>query len=99
MRRSPGPAGMVCSGTPSPSSTSCRPPITSASPSCRPRTSQAANVEAQAARGDFEFEYPPHIAKKKIAFDGATVHGLCKPVMSQTRNQDRRAQTHEGLHL
>jgi hypothetical protein len=54
---------------------------------------QAANVEARAARGDFEFEYPPHIAKKKITFDGATVHGLCKPVMSQTRN--RRTRTDE----
>jgi len=52
---------------------------------------QAANVEARAARADFEFEYPPHIAKKKIAFDGAEVHGLCKPLLTQVRNRRTRA--------
>jgi len=40
-----------------------------------------ANVEAQAARGSFEFEFLPNIKKHTIIFDGSTVHGLCKPVL------------------
>lgn len=51
----------------------------------------SANVEARAARGDFEFEYPPDIPKKKIAFDGASVHGLCKPLLTQVRDRRTRA--------
>jgi len=54
---------------------------------------KTANVEAWAARGDFEFEYPPHVAKKKIRFDGAEVHGLCKPLLTQVR--DRRSRVDE----
>jgi hypothetical protein len=48
-----------------------------------------ANVEARAARGDFDFEYPPQIAKKKIPFDGAAVHGLCKPLLTTVRDRAR----------
>jgi len=46
---------------------------------------KAANVEARAVRGDFEFEYPPRIAKKTIQFDGAGIHGLCKPMLTLVR--------------
>jgi hypothetical protein len=41
-----------------------------------------ANVEARAASGDFDFEYPPQIPKKKIRFNGKSVHGLCKPLLT-----------------
>ncbi len=50
---------------------------------------KTANVEAWAARGDFEFEYPPHIPKKRIPFDGTTVHGLCKPLLTTVRDRAR----------
>lgn len=50
---------------------------------------KAANVEAHAVRGDFEFEYPPYIAKRKIPFDGSTVHGLCKPLLTPVRERGR----------
>jgi len=52
-----------------------------------------ADVQALAARGDFDFEYPPQIPKKKIRFDGTEVHGLCKPLLTQVT--DRRTRVDE----
>jgi len=50
---------------------------------------KTANVEARAARGNFDFEYPPNIPKKTIRFDGAAVHGLCKPLLTKVRDRAR----------
>jgi hypothetical protein len=48
-----------------------------------------ANVEARAANGDFEFQYPPDIPKRTIRFDGKSVHGLCKPLLTQVTDRSR----------
>jgi hypothetical protein len=50
---------------------------------------KTANVEARAEKGDFDFEYPPDIPKKKVKFDGKTVHGLCKPLLTTVRDRAR----------
>ncbi len=50
---------------------------------------KTANVVARAAKADFDFEYPPQIPKKKIPFDGTTVHGLCKPLLTTVRDRAR----------
>ncbi len=50
---------------------------------------RAANVEAWASKGDFEFEYPPQIPKRTVRFDGASVHGLCKPLLTTVRDRAR----------
>jgi hypothetical protein len=49
-----------------------------------------ANVEARAASGDFEFQFPPDIPKRTIRFDGKSVHGLCKPVLTLVTDRSSR---------
>jgi hypothetical protein len=51
-----------------------------------------ANVEARAASGDFEFEYPPDVPKQTIRFDGKGAHGLCKPLLSEFIGRSRVAE-------
>jgi len=48
-----------------------------------------ANVEARAATGDFEFQYPPDIPKQTIRFDGKGAHGLCKPLIGEFTGRSR----------
>jgi hypothetical protein len=48
-----------------------------------------ANVEARAASGDFEFEYPPDVPKRTIRFDGKGTHGLCKPLLGEFTGRSR----------
>ena len=55
----------------------------------RAEDSTRANVEARAANGDFEFEYLPDIPRRTIRFDGKTVHGLCKPLLTQVTDRAR----------
>lgn len=52
---------------------------------------KSANVEARAAKGDFDFAYPPGSPQTRIRFDGNTVHGLCKPALMQTGGQGAAA--------
>ena len=54
-----------------------------------------ANVEIRSSSGDFEFEYPPAIPKRTIRFDGKSVHGLCKPLLTKVRDRATRVEQYK----
>src|SRR5689334_20588161 len=54
-----------------------------------------ANVEIRSSSGDFEFEYPPAIPKRTIRFDGKSVHGLCKPLLTKVRDRVTRVEQYK----
>jgi hypothetical protein len=48
---------------------------------------KAANVEAEAERGNFEFQYLPDIPKETIKFSGTDVHGFCRALPTQVTSK------------
>ena len=51
------------------------------------KVQKKAQVEVHAAKGNVQFEYMPYITKRTIRFDGKSVHGLCKPLLTTVNDK------------